>query len=77
MTSVTNFRSLSRIEPADILENWIDYASWHSRMLRVVWVMDGEVLLVDCEDRAMVILTGPLSQSILKQGRAHTNFAKF
>ena len=69
--SVTNYRSVPRIEPADVLVDWVDYASWRtctSRMLRVVGVMEGETLLANCKDHAMAILTGRLSKSNLRQG---------
>ena len=49
--SVTNFRQLLRIEPADVLEDWIDYASWRSRTsrtLRVAGIMANKTLLDNC-----------------------------
>ena len=55
---VPNFRLFPRMEPADTLENWIAYVSRRSctsSMLQVAGVMDGETLLADCEDHAMVI----------------------
>ena len=76
-TSGSNFRTLPRVEPSDILENWVDYASWiirTSRTLRVSGVLVGDALADGCEDHAMVILTSRLSKGILQQGRAHTTF---
>ena len=77
VTNLGNFRSLPRVDPSDILENWADYASWvcrTSRTLRVSGVLVGDVVADDCEDHAMVILTSRLSKGTLQQGRSHTTF---
>ena len=78
MNSAANYRFLPRVELADILEDWIDYARWRSRTsgtLRVAGVMEGEDVSPDCEDHAMMIVTAHLSKRILQQGRAHSTFA--
>ena len=77
VTPLGDFRSLPRVDPSDVLENWTDYASWvfrTSRILRVSGVLIGDAVADNCEDHAMVILTSRLSKGILQQGRSHVTF---